>query len=146
MATNLRVPAAVFAFAALVGAAGCGSYSTRGAGDGFVGTWSCPALPAGVRALTITENADNSLTLAGETDAGGSPFCQTDQWSYAGATASMKAGTSCLGGTSGSDLITVQSFLLATSGSSLVVSATETVVAADKTSKTVTLLGSCKKQ
>jgi hypothetical protein len=145
---NPRARLASFALAAIACVTACGSNSSRGAGDGFVGTWSCPQLPAGAQTLVIAEYADNSLSVAsGDSDAGsGSSFCDTDQWVYSGATASMKAGTSCLGGAGGTQVITVQSFLLALSGSALVVSASETVVSADKTSKKVTLLGSCKKQ
>jgi hypothetical protein len=143
------VRAVIFALA-LGGAAacmtGCGSNSTRGAGDGFVGTWYCPQLPAGSRTLQIGEDLDNSLWISGDADAGSSSFCQSDSWSYAGSTVSMKSGTSCLGGADGLSVITIQSFILERQGSALLLNATETVLSSDKTSKKLTLVASCQKQ
>ena len=140
-----RVHAVVFAFAAaslVASLSACGSNSTSGAGDAFVGTWSCPQLPAGSRTLQIAESADNSLSVSSDSDAG-SAFCQLDSWSYAGSTVSMKPGTSCLGGADGLAVITIQSFLLERQGSALILNATETVLSSDKTTKKVTLLASC---
>jgi hypothetical protein len=153
MATKNRVHAVVHslsaltalaALAAIAAVTGCGSNSDRGAGDAFVGTWSCPQLPAGAQTLLIGEEQDNSLSLSDDSDAG-SFLCQSDLWTYSGSTATMKAGTSCLGGADGRSVITIQNFLLQRSGSSLIVNVTEAVEASDKTMKTVTLVASCSK-
>ena len=140
--------------AVVAGLAACGSYSTSGAGNAFVGTWSCPTLPAGARTLSISEFVDNSLSIAGESDAG-SVFCASDLWSYAGSTASMQAGTSCFGGASGLEVITVASFSMTVNGSHLTLSGAETLVnagdagsadaSAKPTTQTLTLSGSCTK-
>jgi hypothetical protein len=131
----------------------CGSYSTRGAGDAFVGTWSCPSLPAAAQTIVISENLDNSLTLTGESDAG-SDFCATDEWAYSGSTVTMQNGTSCLGGATGQEVVTVNSFKMTVNGSSLIINAAETVVGstattdggAVTTTQNVSLIGTCKKQ
>ncbi len=138
---------------------GCGSYSTRGAGDSFVGIWSCPTLPVGARTLSISESLDDSLSVTGESDAG-SLFCASDLWTYSGSTASMNSGTSCFGGATGLEVITVGSFALTVNGSSLTVNAKETLTsAADAgaqeagakssgplaTVQTVTIAGRCTK-
>jgi hypothetical protein len=134
---------------ALVSAVGCivacGSYSTRGAGNAFVGSWSCPSLPAGAQAFAITQSADDSLTLAADSDAG-SPFCASDLWTYSGSSATMKPGTSCLGGAGGTQVLTFQSFVLTVTGSTMTVSGSESVGGPGKTSQSVTLSSSCKKQ
>jgi hypothetical protein len=96
-------------------------------GSQFVGIWSCPASLAAVSSsLVITENLDDSLTLASDTDAGGL-FCQTDSWNYTSSTASMNSGTSCTGGATGAEVITVKSFTLSLSGNKLDLSVDETV-------------------
>ncbi len=125
----------------------CGPYSTQGAGDGFVGTWSCPGLPADARTIQIGAALDNSLVLQSVGDAG-TPFCGSDLWSYSGSTATMKSGTSCLGGTTGTQVITIQSFALTLNGSQLDVSAKETITVPDggAATQTVTLSGACTKQ
>jgi len=114
------------ALAVTVACVACGNYSTQGAADPFVGMWSCPTLPAGAQTLQINAYADNSLSVAGEGDAG-SLFCASDLWSYSGSTVSMKSGTSCLGGATGVEVLTVQSFSLTRNGSDLVVSGKETL-------------------
>jgi hypothetical protein len=134
----------IVALSIAIGTVGCGSYSDRGAGDSFVGTWSCPQLPAGSQTLQIGEYADNSLSLTDDS-AAGTIFCQSDLWTYAGSTASMKAGTSCLGGPDGRSVITIQNLLLQRSGNALILNATEAVQASDKSMKTVTFVASCTK-
>jgi hypothetical protein len=137
--------ACAFALAyAAVSALACGDYSTRGAGNAFVGTWVCPSLPEAARTLEISENLDNSLTLSVPPDAGEAPLCPTDAWNFSGSTASMPAGTSCLGGPDGGEVVTVQSFSLTVNGSVLNVSAKETVAGVGTTSS-VTLSGNCSK-
>jgi hypothetical protein len=127
----------------------CGSFSTQGAGNAFVGTWSCPSLPVGDRYVSITENADNSLTLSVDTDGGGgdagTPFCQSDSWTFSGATATMRAGTSCLD-VSGADVITVKSFVLTVNGNAMSVSASESVAGPGKTTANLALVSTCTKQ
>ena len=123
----------------------CGSYSSRGAGDAFVGTWSCPTLPASMRTIVITENLDNSLTLTGPADAG-SDFCATDEWVYSGTTVTMQNQTSCLGGNASEQVITVKSFKMTVNGSSLIVNASETAVGADSGTQKLAISGTCKKQ
>ena len=143
-------------------AAGCGNYSTQGAGDSFVGTWSCPStFPVGAQVLSITASQDDSLSIDGELPDGGdtvSIFCQSDLWSYAGSTVTMQAGTSCLGGATGLEVITVSDFSLTASGNKLTVNAKETLgmpadagadaAAANKSvvTQTVTFSGTCTKQ
>ena len=122
----------------------CGDYSTRGAGNAFVGTWVCPSLPEAEQTLEISENLDNSLTVSVPADAGGPSLCSSDQWSFSGSTASMQAGTSCLAGPDGGEVVTIQGFALTVSGSSLKVSATETVEGA--TTQKLILAGSCTKK
>jgi hypothetical protein len=118
----------VFVLTLAAGAAlvGCSNEITNN-GSQFVGIWACPASLAAVSSsLAITENLDDSLTLASDSDAGGL-FCQTDSWSYTTSTASMKSGTSCTGGSTGAEVILVSSFTLGLSGNKLDVSVNETV-------------------
>jgi hypothetical protein len=137
----------VIASAALLSLAACGSYSTRGAGDGFVGTWSCPTLPAAVQTIVITENLDNSLILTTSGDAG-SDLCATDEWVYSGSTVTMQNETSCLGGITGDQLVTVKSFKMTVNGSTLIVNASETLSAPDAAApvEKLSLVGTCKQQ
>jgi hypothetical protein len=127
----LKPQAQLFAGLVLTLAAGAASLrcSNEITDDGskFVGIWSCPASLAAVSSsLAITENLDDSLTLASDSDAGGI-FCQTDSWSYTSSTASMESGTSCTGGPTGAEVITINSFTLGLSGNKLDVSVNETV-------------------
>jgi hypothetical protein len=140
---------ALFASFSLVGLAAsvsaCGSNSSQGAGDAFVGTWSCPTLPASMRTIVITESLDNSLTLTGPADAG-SDFCATDEWVYSGTTVTMQNQTSCLGGAGGTQVINVASFKMTVNGSSLIVNASETASGADAGTQKLSISGTCKKQ
>lgn len=127
-ARQFSTGAFLLACAAAASVAHCNT-STTNNGSKFVGTWSCPASLAPLsQTLVITENLDDSLTLGGESDGGsGGTFCATDLWTYSGSTATMKPGTSCTGGPSGAEVITVNSFTLSVSGGTLTVNANETV-------------------
>ena len=148
VATHCRTRAllASFSLAGLVASmSACGSNSSQGAGDAFVGTWSCPTLPASMRTIVIAQNLDNSLTLTGPADAG-SDFCATDEWVYSGTTVTMQNPTSCLGGNAGAQVITVKSFKMTVNGSSLIVNASETAAGEDSGTQKLSISGTCKKQ
>ena len=129
---SLRAALSTFAFcAAAAGLVRCTNSSTTTAGNQFVGNWSCPASFAPIApTLAISENLDGSLTITGEGDGGGT-FCTSDLWTYSGATATMKSGTSCTGGPTAAEVITVNSFTMTVSGNKLTVSANETVASQD---------------
>ncbi len=149
------------AAASIAGTEHCSSPTNSG--SPFVGTWSCPASLAALgETLVITENLDDSLTLAAGGDGGGGNFCPSDLWTYSGATATMRAGTSCPASAAGAsddagagqataagDVLTVNSFSMTVSGDTLTVNANETLLTGDSNNKTVksvlALSGSCSK-
>jgi hypothetical protein len=130
--------------------------TTAGAGNAFVGTWSCPTLPAGARSIVISQNLDTSLNLSPVGDGGAGPFCATDEWTYSGSTVSMENGTSCLGGATGTEVIVVNNFSLTVNGNSLTVVGNETLSSGGEepdgmptatfTKQTLSLSGTCTKE